>query len=138
MFPGSDKAQGFTCSEKKCGNLCCFGLMSHFKELLMKSVLENRSFESWKILEQLEKAGKTPGKCWKNWKVLENCSSSGIRTLITLSTAYATKNFQGWTSGSDVVSIGQMQVAVVRRRLDAVQRATGYSKLPERTSPLRM
>ena len=38
MFPDSDIARQFSCGEKKCAYLCCFGLAPHFRELLLKAV----------------------------------------------------------------------------------------------------
>ena len=38
MFHDSNVAQSFTCGERKCVYLCCFGLAPHFKQLLSDKI----------------------------------------------------------------------------------------------------
>ena len=44
MFPDSDIARRFSCSERKCAYMACFGLGPYFKDLLMKDVRDQSAF----------------------------------------------------------------------------------------------
>ncbi|KAJ8032368.1 hypothetical protein HOLleu_25882 [Holothuria leucospilota] len=44
MFPDSQIAKEFTCGEKKCAYLICFGLAPHFKQMLIDSMKEEENY----------------------------------------------------------------------------------------------
>ncbi|KAJ8043836.1 hypothetical protein HOLleu_11110 [Holothuria leucospilota] len=44
MFPDSQIAKEFTCGEKKCAYLVCFGLAPHFKQMLIDSMKEEENY----------------------------------------------------------------------------------------------
>ena len=44
MFHDSNVAQSFTCGERKCAYLCCFGLAPHFKQLLSDKIKNEDGF----------------------------------------------------------------------------------------------
>jgi hypothetical protein len=58
MFPDSNIAQTFTCGERKCSYLCCFGLAPHFKSLVLESV-RSSDFHVLLFDESLNKVTKT-------------------------------------------------------------------------------
>ena len=44
MFPDSHIAKSFTCGERKCSYMCCFGLAPHFRRLMLKDVTQQDGF----------------------------------------------------------------------------------------------
>ena len=44
MFPDSDIASNFTCGERKCAYLCCFGLAPHLKSMVSEAIRQENYY----------------------------------------------------------------------------------------------
>jgi hypothetical protein len=44
MFPDSEIAKKFTCGEKKCAYLACYGLAPHFSDLMREQIRDRDAY----------------------------------------------------------------------------------------------